>query len=179
MVRGLKLLSPVLLVSTLFLSGCVTEEPQAGPSDLGDDVTLAEYKQALESTRNCLEEAGYSTSEPYVNLDGILWSFGIDVEEGADQDVMSKTYDSCRATHIGDIEKRYFAANLPSAAERDVLIDELIECLDDIGVSGVTHAMKEEEIVSLIVQNNPEDPSGGFICLEGANLAFPDGLLGQ
>lgn len=141
-------------------------------------VTLAEYKQALEATKSCVNEAGFETSDLRVSPDGVLWGFQISSSGPGDESGI-EAYDQCRPIHLEEIERAYFAANIPTGAKRDELVTEMIECLESAGVEGVTHAMVETEIVSAIVEQFPNDYTPGLLCLENARMAFPEGLLGQ
>ncbi len=80
---------------------------------------------------------------------------------------------SCMTTYSDFVENQYVRAMAPTGAERDAKLQSLVDCLDEIGVLGVTVDMGETEFVKAIVANLPEEElTRGFACMDAHASLF-------
>ncbi|MDR1635154.1 MAG: hypothetical protein LBS27_09615 [Bifidobacteriaceae bacterium] len=97
--------------------------------------------------------------------------------EGGNADDRDQAYDECYEEHLATIERDWFHANVPTGAERDAIFEDLIACLKENGVSGVTVGMEQQEIIDAIVAEVVSDDSrfaASLFCMDEHAALFPD-----
>lgn len=169
------------MIST-FVVGCTAEPTDAASAAattvaaiLADQiVTEAEYQSAIESQRSCLRVAGFETSVPKRDKQGILWTYSVKATE-AQQEAASAAMDACYAKTLDGVERTFFIANLPTGAKRDAEFARLIECLAEAGVNGISPNMTESQIVKQVAVQRADDMSEGLWCIEDHSALFPEG----
>jgi hypothetical protein len=157
------------------LGGC-----QAGADVVGADpaeVTAEQYRQAVEDTRDCLDEQGFQVSDVGEGSAGVLLSFTWESAEGAPE-----AYGSCYEEHLKVIEHHWFHSNVPSGSERDAMVGEFRECLAGVGVN-VSAVPLTDDLAELLVaiQEQIDDESEEFadvlLCIDDYRLLYPEGVL--
>lgn len=164
---------------TAILAGCGSGEP--GPIVTGE-VTLAQYRGAVERARDCVAREGFEVSEINDgNAGGLLLTFSF--ESGADPNDPngpSAAFDSCYAEHVEEIERAWFWGNVPTGAQRDAMYAEFLVCLADAGidVTPLTPSSTKEQVTGVIL-GAPEDDavSSGLWCLDEFLVLYPDGMF--
>lgn len=183
----------VLLVAGLCsvmiaLSGCATETP---PEEVrysveynkrlaitaGEDgheqqeeilrdgrITAEEYSTAFESLKACIEEKGYTVSDPMVSpLDGLRFEFNYN-SNGLDQDQAFLDYEDCEATYWLPTAPAYSHSN-PQRID-EPLKEGVILCLEN---KGITVDKKATAFQDLVGDSN-EDREAASDC--AGSLAF-------
>ena len=170
----------VFVAAVAFLAACGEEGNGLSNTDaiLSDGVvSLAEYKQALTAESACVNQAGFQTTQLREQSDKIRWSFNVKVSDDVDLNEATSIQDSCYAQYVNDIEKVYYLAHVPTGADRDAMFIQLIECLDNVGVSGVSRTDTEQDIVKAIANSGSGDLSPGLLCLDQYRAVFPEGMF--
>lgn len=184
---------PLLLVVIsvgLIAAGCATgASPRAsvpeGTSDfqrrlLADGVvTDAEYRQAVEATRECVEADGWETSEIRVGSSGWDLGFGLVFEGDHDPTAADASYDRCSEEHQSEVYWVYAQSQVVPVEEREALAEELRQCLLAVGVEDFPYDPidpREEPVVQAIVDTfHIDDPRFGdsLDCLGRYVTLFP------
>ncbi|MDR0593444.1 MAG: hypothetical protein LBG60_09390 [Bifidobacteriaceae bacterium] len=124
----------------------------------------------------CIVEKGFEVSEVFdASIRGML-TFVI---EGGEEAKVDEAYDECYDAHLATIESQWFHANIPTGAERDAMFAELIACLGENGVTGVTAAMAQQEIVDAIADQVLSDDSkfgASLFCMDEHAALFPEDM---
>ena len=100
---------------------------------------------------------------------------GTGIGDSAADDAMTSCYD----TYVKQTEKAYFLAHVPTGAARDAVFADLVDCLEGVGVQGVTASMESTEITEAIVSQLVDDYSPGLICLDKYQMLFPEGMFAE
>jgi hypothetical protein len=169
-------------VLVVLVAACSRDGGRAATQDnaLADGtVTTAEYRSAIDATTACVEEAGYSAAA-HLRSDGLIFSIGVGLGPGqaGDSDAgdaAQAALDRCFTQYAYDVERHYFLEHVPTGAERDAMFDDLLSCLTGAGVTGLTRASTEEEIVGAIWTQYPDAPEAGMDCLDQYRFVFPEG----
>jgi len=153
----------------------------AAPQDfqdrlLADGVTKAEYLQALEATRECMQEEGWSTSPPRPAPGGVWYLIDIDVE--SDDADPGPSWDRCTAQYLERVERAWARENLVPVEQRPAEAEKLRRCLEEVGVDDFPYDPndpREEPVVRAIVTAGLDDfaLSRAFDCLDRFVMLFP------
>ena len=142
-------------------------------------VTEAEYRATIDAVAACLNEKGWQTRPPRLELDGIR--LGVEIvlpdDSEASLDGSQAARDACFGTREAKIERQYFKQHVPTGAARDAMMVKLLSCLENVGVTGLTPASEEQVIVAAIAKQLPQDMSPGLLCVEKYSVLFPEGKV--
>jgi len=58
------------------------------------------------------------------------------------------------------------------------MLNGLLGCLWDAGITGISRASAEKELVAAIAAQQPGELTPGLLCLDRYRLVFPVGVLG-
>jgi len=141
-------------------------------------VTRSEYRAAMENAATCVEERGWTVTE--VTDDPIGEGLGFSVTfdgqlDPAEEARLDTDMSECLTVYVDESERVHFLSLAPTGAERDAMLQSLVECLNEAGVEGVSVAMEVEEFVGAIASELPEDEmSKGLLCMDEHATLFPD-----
>jgi hypothetical protein len=119
----------VLAVTSFVLAACSDEGEDERPAPSA--VTEAEYRAAVEATRDCVAEAGVPVGEIEQGGTRLVFSFGGGEEDKGDR--ASEVHRRCFAEHGLAATEAWLAANAPTAEEEHATNDAIVGCLRDRG----------------------------------------------
>ncbi len=148
----------VLSITCLLVASC--------SSSSTDPVSLsyAELERSIRDSRDCLVSQGIKAEVVYDEVQGFT---GVTFDSrSAESEV-----ESCIAP-VEEANSKYLKTKVPTGAERDQQIGELIKCFESIGITTVTPADFASEIENVIIQKLVEHN----IEVEGEEFPFEPGL---
>lgn len=166
-VKG-SVLASLLLAGTLLFVGCSGEEDLPTqplieiPDDLSDYqreilddfvVSDAEYLRAVQDARLCVENKGYTVGAIETNIFTGTWMFGVQYPVGeteTEAQQRRKETDSCTQEHSNFVERYWISQLRPQGAERERVFQQLISCLENYGITGVTSSFTDNQVVDAI-----------------------------
>jgi hypothetical protein len=125
-------------------------------------VTEDEYAAALEAARDCLHEAGYTTTPPTVTPDGIRSAYAVFPPAGGESS--SEQGDRCWYEHGEAAESVWLAQHQKPAADHQALTEQYMNCLAELEVTGVTGEMEDWEIATALDAQGA--PMEAWVCRE-------------
>lgn len=160
-------------------------QPGPAPGGSGADVltdglvTAAEYRATIDAVVACLHDKGWDTTEPKLQLDGVTLGVSINLPSGSEEEAVASTqaWDECFGERETKVQRQYFKQHVPTGAARDAMMAKLLGCLTAVGVTGLTPATSEQDIVGAIAEQSAQDMSPGLLCLEKYSLVFPEGKV--
>lgn len=185
---GALLLAGALGVTPV-LAGCAAEPSVPSAEGFQDKlieggVTDAEYRLAVEAARSCVEAEGWETTEIALGVDGFTLSFGVLGKAGPSADEAAKKAESievnkirndCVGKYLMFVERKYRSGMALTGAARDAEMALLIECLDEIGVTGVLTTDDSYQVMGKIsAQLGVEGVGPGLDCLSKHERVFPE-----
>lgn len=138
-----------------------TEEQRAALDDL--EVSEEEYVEAYDRLRACLRERGWGEASVERHANGISFMVGVDAPDSQLGDFEGDLAE-CRETRVVDIEQVYFAQQVVPEAEFPRLKQELVDCLEQNGIAGVSTEMSDGQIANLLYEQNA--PVTAWVCRE-------------
>jgi len=148
-----------------------------GADDDSDRPTAAEYRQAVELTRSCVEDAGFSVGPIAEAPDGISLQFSIDTPEGAEADV-DAAYSACEEEHLLEVATAYLGGRHLTGEAREQAMQELVDCLENAGITGLSVAETDSRVFVRAIMDYGEDSpeaSAGLLCMDRYRDVWPPG----
>lgn len=161
----------ILVTAAVAVSAC-----SAGPTPTPSIPTEAEYRAAVQATADCVAAAGFDVSTVEKSEASGEYRFGID---NAEPSAFEATYDQCANDHQNQIEQAYLGATRLSGQARDAAMHDLVKCLTDVGVSGLSEGTTDSRtFVKAIwdqLESDAERESQAMACMERYRGVWPPG----
>lgn len=119
-------------------------------------VSDAEFKKAAQAAADCITSRGWIADGPYPGSGGIGYTVGVSADPDAEADTQQQAtaaLDACWQEHAAGAASRFYAGLELTGEARDLKYAELVECLEDAGVQGVTVGDPEGVVGSAIGDN--------------------------
>jgi hypothetical protein len=143
-------------------------------------VSDTEYERAVLATVACIEESGFMTAVlthgagNLIEAVGATWQGSEDPV--TDEELMSQAdtiQTRCIEEYWRQVDHVYHKQAKPTEAERVVLLEELVECFEQLGVDGLRVDSAEQEFGQAATKyDSSSGTSDGFRCLTQARMAF-------
>lgn len=158
----------ILAIATIAMAAACSSSP-TGEED--SQPTATEYRAAVDATVECIRSEGFTTTTTPRN-DGV--TIAIEVTSNPKvAELAGQRLDTCLSKHLNQIEADFLAANRASGTDRELLYEQLVECLDKAGIVGAESGMSEGDLGQLIVdQKSEEERDEAFNCMSAALTLF-------
>lgn len=168
----LKFLGCFAALAILFLQGCTEAESAE------DAPTLADYQAAAEAAAACLSAHGFDAvaekSSFSDDFEISIYNIPPDKEQ-----IAEAAHDECWAEHAEEIATAYNASLRLTGRERDLAMDELVACLEAVGVTGLSPAQTDSTVfVSAIdtqLSEGTTEYEAALRCMERFRNVWPPG----
>lgn len=142
------------------------------------EVSLAELEKSASSAMECLRDAGIEGEivigdSGYKGLgftpsedEGIAW----EQERAAEECVLE----------LEELNHEYLKTRIPTGAERDREMKDMLECFEDAGITSITATDPQNTIVGKLIDHEMalsginEPSAAGIECLEAFEMLFPE-----
>ncbi len=155
------------VVAGLVGTGCSSEEGESAVGEtmfglpvseyqrevLADGaVTEAEFEAAAVAHRECVLARGVDVGPLERHPDGVYWTFSFALQPGEDPATGPgiTAFHECEDEYISILTMWKYNEAIPVGAERDAAWRELLACLEEFGVSGVSVTDREAQVVARV-----------------------------
>lgn len=132
-------------------------------------ITLSEYTDSVEAARKCVELGGFGTSAPRQVGDGVRLDFVVRPEGKAAEEAF-EVLTTCRSAHLEAVESVYLAQHSRIEEGREVLEEELLDCLENHGVSDVPTGLQDFQLFELL--RDRDVSTGAWFCRDTFLIAL-------
>lgn len=156
--------------AVLLLSACT---PSATDSQAP---TEAEYRAAWQAGADCLVSKGFDARVDWSELSND-YAMEIQNTQGRDAE-LDEAYNECYAEHMDEIVNAYQETKRVSGSERESVMRELLECLGDLGVTGLDAGTNDSRVfVKAIWEQLSDTPEEieAMACMERYRGVWPKG----
>lgn len=153
------------VAGVLVLAACSSGETDGGAEQAQLE---AAYRAAVESSRQCVADEGFTVTDINPGSDGIALLYGVHFAGGTPEgeaDRFQEVYDACQFRY--DVDAKYtalFESQVPTGADRERLWEVYLSCLDSAGVTvtNLSLSMHPNEVVHYLVHESEGafDPEG-------------------
>ncbi len=155
------------------LAGCSSS--QGSPTSNGP--TEAEYRHAVQASADCLAAEGFQVSEVTLQPDGYTYGYTVTSRTGADTGAAMNECDE--ESGLTDIGPAYIQTLRLTGAERERAMEEMVACLEEVGVTGLSATETDSRVfVRAVVEQIPDsdpDSAAAWLCLDRGRIAWPPG----
>lgn len=143
----------------------------------------AEYRAAVEAVADCLIGKGYDAEVDSGDLPG-EYSVGINFSgnvepEDAEAVAADAAYDECWAEHAKQTAQEFQEGQRLTGVERDKAMEALVECLTDLGVTGVDVGQTDSTVFVAAIWEQLAEGSREAVdamdCMERHRGVWPPG----